>query len=127
MLGRPRIVSPALYRRQSSWRNGLFRTLSTEGNWGALDAPGFWWSKKAKSQLIKLTSEIFSLTALMPTSWPVNTLLQLILRRPMQIPALRDVMVRSAKGFGHIAQAGIWPGGNTVELASRKVGDGQLY
>jgi len=100
LLGRPRIVSPALYRRQSSWRNGLFRTLSTEGIWGALDAPGFWWSKKAKSQLIKLTSEIFSLTALMPTSWPVNTLLQLILRRPMQIPALRD-------GDGAISE-GVW-------------------
>jgi hypothetical protein len=42
-------------------------------------------SKKPRSYCTKLTSQIFSLTSVMPTFWPANTPLELILRRPMQI------------------------------------------
>jgi hypothetical protein len=41
--------------------------------------------KKPRSYCVKLTSHTLSLPSLMPTFWPANTVLRLILRRPMQI------------------------------------------
>jgi len=43
----------------------------------------------------------------MPTFWPANTVLRLILRRPMQIrPQFETVMVRSWKGYSWSFQGG---------------------
>ena len=49
---------------------------------------------------MKVAGQIFSLTSLMPTFCPANTILRLILRRPTQIRSQWvTVMVRSWKGF----------------------------
>ena len=40
------------------------------------------YSKKPRSYCIKFTSQTLSLTSLMPTFWPANTMLRLILRLP---------------------------------------------
>lgn len=59
--------------------------------------------EEAQIVVHEVTSQIFSLTSLMPlmpTFCPANTMLRLILRRPMQIrPQFVTVMVRSWKGY----------------------------
>jgi hypothetical protein len=58
-------------------------------------APATNFPKKPKSDFMKLTSQILSLTSLTPTFCPANTKLRLILRRPMQMqPQVVTVMVR---------------------------------
>ncbi len=74
-------------------------TLAPKG-FSALVTVPVWWSKNPRSYFLKLTSQIFSLTSLIPTFCPANTVLRLIFRLPTQIrPQLVTVMVRSWKGY----------------------------
>ncbi len=57
------------------------------------------WSKNPRSYCMKLTSQIWSLTSLMPTFCPAKAWLRLIFCAPRQMrPQRVTVMVRSWKG-----------------------------
>ena len=70
-------------------------TLAPKGIFGAFHPPGLL-VEEPKSYCMKVTSQIFSATSLMPTFCPANTWLKFIFLQPMQMrPQLVTVMVRS--------------------------------
>jgi hypothetical protein len=62
----------------------VYTFLGTKGFGAGLTRPSSR-SKKPRSKSRKLTSQIWSSTSRIPTSWPAKTLLRLTFRRPMQM------------------------------------------
>ena len=69
----------------TSYTGDIVNTFSGTKGLGAGSIRPSSLSKNPKSYCMKLTSQIWSATSLMPTVWPPNTVLMLILRLPKQM------------------------------------------